>query len=163
MAWTSPRTWAPGEDLTAANFNTHVRDNLKAIGDAWTAYTPTLTWTSSSFTFTRSGRYMQAGKLVHFWAKAVISGGTYGSGTGAPTLSLPVTAYTLDGLYGSIGGFYLDSGTNYYRINAGGASTTTVSMPYPGTNGVNTSPTSTVPFTWTTNDGFFIAGTYEAA
>lgn len=32
MAWTAPRTWAVGETLTAANFNTHIRDNLLAVG-----------------------------------------------------------------------------------------------------------------------------------
>jgi hypothetical protein len=32
MAWTTPRTWSAGETLTAANFNTHIRDNLNAIG-----------------------------------------------------------------------------------------------------------------------------------
>lgn len=28
IAWTAPRTWASGEIVTAANLNTHVRDNL---------------------------------------------------------------------------------------------------------------------------------------
>jgi hypothetical protein len=28
MAWTSPRTWVTGEIVTAAQLNTHVRDNL---------------------------------------------------------------------------------------------------------------------------------------
>ena len=32
MAWTTPKTWSAGETLTAANFNTHIRDNLNAIG-----------------------------------------------------------------------------------------------------------------------------------
>lgn len=31
MAWTNPRTWSAGETLTAANFNTHIRDNLNAL------------------------------------------------------------------------------------------------------------------------------------
>src|SRR6266545_451259 len=30
MPWTTPKTWSSGETLTAANFNTHIRDN----GDA---------------------------------------------------------------------------------------------------------------------------------
>jgi len=30
MAWTAPKTWSVGETLTAANFNTHVRDNSRA-------------------------------------------------------------------------------------------------------------------------------------
>jgi hypothetical protein len=32
MPWTTPKTWSAGETLTAANFNTHIRDNLNAIG-----------------------------------------------------------------------------------------------------------------------------------
>jgi hypothetical protein len=32
MAWTTPRTWSAGETLTAANFNTHIRDNELALG-----------------------------------------------------------------------------------------------------------------------------------
>lgn len=32
MAWTTPRTWVDGELVTAALLNTHVRDNLNAIG-----------------------------------------------------------------------------------------------------------------------------------
>lgn len=31
MAWTSPRTWTTGELVTAANLNTHIRDQLNAI------------------------------------------------------------------------------------------------------------------------------------
>jgi len=31
VAWTTPRTWATGEVVTAALLNTHLRDNLKAL------------------------------------------------------------------------------------------------------------------------------------
>ena len=31
MAWTTPKTWAVGEVLTAANMNLHLRDNLNAL------------------------------------------------------------------------------------------------------------------------------------
>lgn len=31
MSWTTPRTWAPGELVTAAMLNQHLRDNLVAI------------------------------------------------------------------------------------------------------------------------------------
>lgn len=33
MAWTSPRTWAVAETLTAALMNTHVRDNLNWLAN----------------------------------------------------------------------------------------------------------------------------------
>lgn len=32
MAWTTPRTWAVGETLTAANLNTYLRDNTSFLG-----------------------------------------------------------------------------------------------------------------------------------
>ncbi len=32
MAWTAPRTWTDGETVTAAMLNSHVRDNLNALG-----------------------------------------------------------------------------------------------------------------------------------
>ena len=31
MAWTTPRTWSPGETVTAALMNAHVRDNLNVL------------------------------------------------------------------------------------------------------------------------------------
>lgn len=31
MAWTAPKTWAAGEALSVADFNTHIRDNLNAL------------------------------------------------------------------------------------------------------------------------------------
>lgn len=31
MAWTAPRTWVVGEIATAAQFNTHLRDNISAL------------------------------------------------------------------------------------------------------------------------------------
>lgn len=32
MAWTTPKTWATNEVVTAANMNTHVRDNVTFLG-----------------------------------------------------------------------------------------------------------------------------------
>lgn len=31
MAWTAPRTWTPGETVTASLMNAHVRDNLNTL------------------------------------------------------------------------------------------------------------------------------------
>lgn len=31
MAWTAPRTWSPGETVTAALMNAHVRDNMNVL------------------------------------------------------------------------------------------------------------------------------------
>ena len=35
MAWTAPRTWVTGEVVTAANMNTHVRDNMLSLAQSF--------------------------------------------------------------------------------------------------------------------------------
>ena len=32
MPWTTPKTWATNEVVTAANMNTHLRDNMAFLG-----------------------------------------------------------------------------------------------------------------------------------
>jgi hypothetical protein len=44
MAWTIPRTWIPGELVTALMMNTHLRDNLNAL------YAPVMTYTLADVT-----------------------------------------------------------------------------------------------------------------
>jgi hypothetical protein len=154
MAWTSPRTWVAGEKPTAATLNTHIRDNFKAIGDAWASYTPT----TSAITLgngTLSGAYMEAGKFVTFRARFIL-GGTSAI-TGSPTFTLPVTGtartFTGDALYydtsasAFFGGFAFNSGASSVVLRSDASA----------------SLSSTVPFTWTTGDEILINGTYEAA
>jgi|SRR5882757_863645 len=97
MAWTPPRTWLAGERLTALLGNQQWRDNLKAIGDPWTAYTPVLTGTTNPVIGNGSllGAYVLAGKLVH-WRWSFTSGTTttYGSGNYVITLPFPMIAPT---------------------------------------------------------------------
>ncbi|UUW87394.1 hypothetical protein [Pimelobacter simplex] len=95
MPWNNPKTWLPNAVLTAAELNQYVRDNFRAIGDAWTSYTPT--WTSSSTqpalgNGTATGRYLQAGKLI-VYRSAVAMGTTTTFGAGQYYLSLPVAAH----------------------------------------------------------------------
>jgi len=40
MSWTTPKTWAVGDVLTAADMNTHVRDNMRWVGHASTGGAP---------------------------------------------------------------------------------------------------------------------------
>lgn len=54
MAWTTPKTWAFKELLTAANLNTHLRDNLLALKSPPSANheaDETLDYSTSSTTF----------------------------------------------------------------------------------------------------------------
>lgn len=56
MAWTTPKTWTVGEVMTAANVNTHVRDNLGYLYNGLyrpvrAEMVPSATRTSSSATW----------------------------------------------------------------------------------------------------------------
>jgi hypothetical protein len=94
MSWIDPRTWLAGEKPTAALLNLHLRNNLKAIGDPWIAYTPVWAATGTAISLgngTVTGLYMQAGKLV--WGTFFITSGTTTTyGTGNYSITLPVTA-----------------------------------------------------------------------
>lgn len=94
--WTAPPTWVAGEIVTAALLNAHVRDNLLSIGQAWTAYTPTLTASSVNPTLgatpTQTGYYLSVGKLVVCRGRLAVGGAGFAAGTGDYRVSLPVAA-----------------------------------------------------------------------
>ena len=167
MAWTSPRTWVAGETVTAALLNAHLRDNLKSIGDPWTAYTPTMTWTGSSWTWTCVGRYIMVGKLVIFGARCTISGGSAGAPSGAHTISLPVAMRNTDNVTQlDMTARFVSAGVGWYLAGTLPASGTAVTVGYIGSNGGISSANSTTPFTWKSSGGgdqVFLAGTYESA
>lgn len=158
MAWTSPRTWTAGETVTAALLNVHLRDNLKAIGDAWTAFTPTLTgWTLGNGSFSGSA-YRQVGKGVDFRIKLLLGSTTVVSA--GPVFTLPATAISIRsvvatvlffdtsaGAAGWLGGWAFAESTTLIRVRTDASAT----------------PSTTVPFTWAAGDEIVITGTYEAA
>ena len=167
MAWTAPRTWVTGETVTAAVMNAHVRDNLKAIGDAWTSYTPALAGTGWAIgNGTVAGGYIQAGKLVVFRASITFgSTSTYGA-SATPTISLPVTAnsaFTNDGFDCQL----IDTGTlRYSGVAVFDGSTTVLSIfavLASGTYASQTGCRSTIPHTWASTDKIVVSGVYEAA
>jgi len=161
VAWTSPRTWVSGEVPTAANFNTHVRDNFKAIGDAWGSYSPT--WTSSGTAptignGTLGGFYMSAGKLVIGRLELTI-GGTTNVGTGSYSLSLPVSA-AASGLVAVGSAGFSDASGGYYDgtalRNASNAGQMILVLN-------NARWTATAPVAPATGDVISVAFSYEAA
>jgi hypothetical protein len=160
MAWTPPSTRTAGEVLTAATWNEQVRDNMKAIGDPWTAYTPTWTATTTNPTLgngTRTAAYMQAGKLVHFRIE-VLFGSTTTAGAGAYELTLPVAAAATNYPAGHVVA-RTSGGTRY-----GGLvwpQTTTLLRGLMFTT--DTLLSHAVPVAWASGDRFNITGTYEAA
>lgn len=147
MAWTSPRTWLSGEVPPASTWNVHVRDNFKAIGDPWTAWTPTVTAQTGTFTsVSGSGRYISAGKLVIWSASITIT--TVGTASGAVVLPLPVTASAIN----------LHVGTGRENTSTGNAllaytNTTSAAyiLTYNNTSAIGAGRT------------LILAGTYEAA
>ncbi len=87
MPRNTPKTWMPNTILTAVDMNEQVRDNLKALGDPWTPYTPALNGSSSAGSVL--GWYQATGKAIRFNI-AVTFGGTVAPGSGNITLGLPV-------------------------------------------------------------------------
>ena len=163
MAWTSPRTWVAGETVTAALMNTHVRDNLKAIGDAWTSYT--VTWTGSSTNpaignGTKTGAYIQAGKLVIFRI-SITFGSTTTLGTGFYSFSLPVTSFDNKIAIGQ--GMAFDTSATALSslvVFVDNSGFTTVRAKDMATDG---NVTASAPFAWANGDEINLTGLYEAA
>ena len=157
MAWTSPRTWVASEVVTAAIMNTHVRDNLKAIGDAWTAYTPTFTNLTVG-NGTLSASYVQAGKWVTYRGSLIF--GTTTAVTGSIIISLP--ANLLDAASGHpLGWATCRDVSAVLRIPTTAITLDVNDMSFITTAGANVN--ATVPFTWANTDELRWQITYEAA
>lgn len=158
MAWTSPRTWVAGEIFTAANANTHIRDNFKALGDPWTAYTPTLTnWTLGNGTLT--GSYIQVGKTV--WGKVFYTVGSTDTKSGNLVISLPVTKVADDGTETPFGaGIAYDVSVPARSTVEVVHSTTSRMLFWTPTSGI---AAASVPWTWATGDKLNAHFMYEAA
>jgi hypothetical protein len=157
MTWVSPRTWLAGEKLTAAKLQ-ELSDSLKAIGDPWASYTPTLTASvSNPAPSAYSGGYIQAGKLVMFRFKITMSA-TVGSGT--YSIALPVAGNALfPAAFGRADLFDSSAGVIYPRtlLSSGGSTLGVL-------NDENaTRVAATVPFTFATGDIIAGYGMYEAA
>jgi hypothetical protein len=134
---------------------------LKYAG-AWTTYTPTLTGVTVG-NGTLVARYCQVGKLVSLMIRFVF--GSTSAVTGAfVQFSLPITSGVSSGGVGNA--YLLDSGTADYIATVKQDSSTAYSL-NPIIANLNYASlgnmTSTVPFTWATNDVFQITLNYEAA
>lgn len=167
MAWTVPRTWVAAEVVTAALLNTHLRDNLKALGDAWASYTPAWTASTTNPTLgngTITGVFIQPGKLVHMRVR-ITAGSTTTFGSGNYQVSLPANAA------GSGSNMFLacepnNAGAIYTakgRINPA-APTIAGLYTLPTTAGNNDrAVTPTAPFTFVNGSIIELHGSYEAA
>lgn len=163
-------TFTVGEKLTAArtnNFcqegevvNTSLSTTAGEPGGAWEAWTPTPVNVTNT---TATGRYLQIGKTVFFWARIELTGTS--SVSGAIGLDLPVTAQT-NVLSAQFDCHCVD--TNLLRwYPALAIATTTTSLTVRAINAGSTyaysvDTSSTIPFTWTDDDAIEVGGTYEA-
>lgn len=162
MAWTSPKTWSAQSVLSSTDMNTYVRDNFKAIGDAWTTsgYSVVLQAGTSPVTIgtggTQFGSYILAGKLcifriyILFGTSPTIAAGTFkvnapfaAAAVGSQTF--PVFMYTT-GTYRAGTALITPGNTNFNWIST-----------------ANALVTNTSPGTWAANDYISISGTYEIA
>lgn len=174
MSWTAPRTWVTGEVVTAAEMNTHVRDNLSAVFPAsatYSTYTPALTASTTNPTLgsgsTATGRYLQIGSKVHYHG-AIIFGTGSASGSGTYQVSLPLTMSSSVAANVPIGMTSLfDSDTSAWASIAAlaTASSAHFTMIYAATwpSGAITEVTQGTPWSWADSDAIYWSIVYEAA
>lgn len=150
--------------------NTSLNTAAGKLGAAWVSFTPTLSGRLTDAKWDKTCAYIQIGKTVHARYRLVANTTTpMAGGTTDAIITLPVTAVNygaseINYAIGSAG--LLDSGTLNYDARPYWASTTTMKVRIFTASGSytgNTDITSTVPFTWTTNDEITISITYEAA
>jgi hypothetical protein len=147
--------------------NTDLATTAGQPGGAWASYTPTVTNTTNT---TATGKYMQLGKTVYFWAKITCSASP--TFTAPVTITMPVTAVAAPELSLFNGSAFDTSETRTFRIQASASTTTTVTLAafaesrnYTFLTNIGGSGASTVPFeaSFATGDTVIISGFYEAA
>lgn len=104
MSWTTPKTWAVGDVLTAADMNTYVSGNDSAIlpyGVTVQTWTPALTASTTNPTLgtgsSASGHFYRVGQLctAYFFIKFGSAG--VAAGSGLYRISVPLTASSVMG------------------------------------------------------------------
>jgi uncharacterized protein (DUF697 family) len=126
----TPFPFVAGAVLTAAQLN--------SIGEAYTAYTPTITATTGTFTtVSATGYYTRVNKIVIGYARITISNN--GTAAGAIIATLPVTSKT-NYQAGQSLGFGREGAINGNALvvdwnSATAVNITTYNNQYPGGNG----------------------------
>lgn len=161
MAYTEPPTFSAGAILTAAQLNTYLRDNFKAISDAWATYTPTWTASVTNPTLgngTLTGRRIVVGKLLLFDIELTIGSTTaVGSGTYSFTIGGTARSSFRKGL-GELCCF--DTSAATVRLGVVDLFTTTTCSAFTFTD---TRLNNAAPFTWATGDTISLSGIVETA
>ena len=145
--------------------NTSLDTTAGELGGAWISWTPTWTLTTTTSS-TTVAKYIQVGKTVYFRLKFTFGASTAFTGS-FPTFSLPVTAKndtTSAGMYTAL--FNDNTIANYIfagQIGTGASSIALEASLASGTYVTSIGVSSTVPFTWGTNDNVNVEGFYEVA
>jgi hypothetical protein len=158
----TPARLAVGSNDTLLVADSTASTGLKWAG-AWTTWSPSV----SGFTLgngTQVARYCQIGKTV--FIEYSFTMGSTSTFTGLPVISLPVN-YKGSLVFAPIGSAeFEDRDIALYWGRAVIQSSSNNLLVYldktDATYDRDGYPTSTVPFTWGTNDRFFVCGTYEA-
>jgi hypothetical protein len=159
MAWPSSiRTWLAGEKLTAALLNEQLRDPLNEFDDAWTAYTPTLTGSTTNPTnFTIVGQWVQAGKMIDFRVLVTFTAGAT-AGSGVYNISLPIAPnWSAFEAVGTCTAVDSSTSTRYgmAAVFSGGTNLSAV-------NSSGSRLSATFPVAWASGDTIAISGSYES-
>lgn len=156
------------ENLDKRETRSEKRLDTDEARGTWTTWTPTLTALTLG-NGTKTGRYAQIGKVVHYRFSFVL--GSTSAVTGVPQFSLPVApAAALNASAAEpIGQVVLvDSGTRFYGSTATLSATPTIVVRLTTSDALFTEIDKTdisalIPFIWTTGDQIIVTGTYEAA
>jgi len=153
-----------GQVLTISAAGTSAWTTPVVDNTAWTSYTPT--WTNLTVgNGTSSFKYKQIGKNVFVIGRFQF--GTTSSMGSDPQMSLPITSISYHSTIPLGVGTLQDSGTNTFGGYVRPNNTTSVIFTYLSVSGslisASSTPTSTLPFTWTTNDALTVNIVYEAA
>ena len=149
----NPFPFVAGSVLQAAELN--------GIGEAATSFTPTITGYTRGNGTTTAG-YVRVNKFIYLYVREVL--GSTSSITGNLGLTLPINAVDIAALSGfcMLGEAGVTVHVGFIRPTAG--STVAIEASLSSATYVRVAAiSSTVPFTWATNDFFQFALTYEVA
>jgi hypothetical protein len=110
MAWTAPRTWTPGELVTALMMNQHVRDNLNFLKTrvdelAPVSQTTTLTGTQNNFNLTARNAILDCNNASALMLTGLtVNGATPQDGDRVKIISANTTVKMTNGDLGSTAG-----------------------------------------------------------
>lgn len=167
MAWTPPTTTAflAGHEPTSSELVTQLTNNLKVIGDSWTAYTPVWTGATTNPVIGNgsiTGAYQALGKHISFRI-IIVAGSTTTFGSGAYSFTyppFPPADASNPGNPGMTGHFYDSNLAKPYGCFLLGASSTTFRPLMASTDSFMS---QLVPVAPAVNDELNFGGFYEAA